>query len=286
MNKIFVFPKLSSYDIGIRIGGAGLANCLFTFARAYIYSYLHNLQLLNPTWQRIGTGPYIRREIDKRHYFNLFKPMGVYGLKKYLILHTYKIQTEPDSPNELYQGTNKKSVIVFEGVKNYFADIYGHNSLIKDFIIQNVNEKYLQPLKQRNFDKIIGIHIRLGDFIDSVRAPITWYKEIISAINKKLDYNIKFFLFSDGKEEELRDILSIKNVERVYFGSSISDIIALSNCKIIIGSNSSFSCWGAYLGKVPSIFYKKDFGNIFNDGTCEVVMERLQDLPDNLFNKI
>ena len=79
---------------------------------------------------------------------------------------------------------------------------------------------------------------------------------------KKKHSNYKFLIFSDGTEEELKDILDIPSTERAFFGNAIADIYAISKCCYLIGSDSTFSGWGAFLGQVPCTFYKKHYGPI------------------------
>ena len=87
MSRLFVFPKFSQGDhFGIRLGGPGLGNLLFPFARAIIYSNKNNIPLINPTWPNIKVGPVLRNERDKRFYIDLFKTTGITGPYKYYLL--------------------------------------------------------------------------------------------------------------------------------------------------------------------------------------------------------
>ena len=66
-------------------------------------------------------------------------------------------------------------------------------------------------------------------------------------------------------------LLSIPNVKRVYFGGAIQDIVAISKCYYLIGSDSSFSAWGAFLGQVPCIFYRLQFGPVLNNSKLQII---------------
>lgn len=58
----YVYPKLSEKDLGfIRLGGAGLGNLLFTYARALVYARDHGCQMIWPTW------PSVKLEIGRAH---------------------------------------------------------------------------------------------------------------------------------------------------------------------------------------------------------------------------
>ena len=63
------------------------------------------------------------------------------------------------------------------------------------------------------------------------------------------------YIFSDAENTELEEILNINNCKRVYFGSAISDMIALSRCKVLVSSASTFSMWASFLGQMPTIWF-------------------------------
>jgi len=62
----------------------------------------------------------------------------------------------------------------------------------------------------------------------------------------------------------LKELITIPNVKRVFYGNAMADIWALSKCKIIIGSDSTFSGGGAYIGQKPIVFRKCHFGRVLN----------------------
>lgn len=78
----YIYPQLSlkpSQDFGFfRLGGPGLANCLFVVARAYLKAKDLNCEMLRPTWERLSIGQFIRREKDKRFYRGLFKNESIW----------------------------------------------------------------------------------------------------------------------------------------------------------------------------------------------------------------
>lgn len=49
---VFAFPRLSKTDLlFIRVGGNGLGNLMFTWARCLAASQRHGWQMVWPTWQ-------------------------------------------------------------------------------------------------------------------------------------------------------------------------------------------------------------------------------------------
>lgn len=61
--------------------------------------------------------------------------------------------------------------------------------------------------------------------------------------------NEKFLVFSDDPEWCFKQPM-FKDCEFMH-GTEIEDMNAMANCKHIIGANSSFSWWSAYLGDYP-----------------------------------
>ncbi len=62
-------------------------------------------------------------------------------------------------------------------------------------------------------------------------------------------------IFSDGSSDDLGPLLALPLTQRLTFGSSIADLLALSYANVLITSGgSSFSQWASYLGRMPVIW--------------------------------
>lgn len=253
----YIYPKLPAAAgtyAWFRFSGSGLANCLFVYARAIKRAHEIGATIITPTWFNISVGPYLRRQTDKRHYLGLFNNNGeVGGLNKLFKLLFFK-----------------NDIDVIEGLSTYFEDIIDDAPYISSYIEQHVQPNILQQVVAFDFTNCVAVHVRLGDFPENVRVPISWYQEKIKYL-KSIHPNYKFCLFSDGTDAELKDLLSIDGVQRAFFGNAIADIFAISKCCYMIGSDSTFSGWGAFLGQVPCIFYRKHYGRILKDSTQEIV---------------
>lgn len=284
MGKIvaYVYPDLPAVrNFGIiRFRGSGLANCLFVASRAFVISHKFNLTFLNPTWTNFSFGPYIRGESDKRHYFRLFKSSGVTGIAKLRIL----MSLPRISLNNALEF--QKGIVFIDGLNGYFEQLIEHQPLIQGFIFSLVSDEIINKFRHLDFSNVIGIHVRLGDYPESRRTSLEWYIEMIELINEVGRNRFEFYLFSDGKQEELKTLISIHRVKKVFFGSSIEDIIALSNCRVIIGSDSTFSAWAAFLGNTPIIFAKRHFGPVLNDSSKELVSETVDKISDRFLRSL
>lgn len=265
----YVYPKLSEHDLGIvRLGGAGLGNILFTWARAAVFARDHGCAMIWPTWPSIKLGPILRREQDKRFYGDLFQNRqgAVGGIRKLKLLASCSRLKESQKENIRLED---ETIVEFTGFEGCFEEILYEYGYIYNLITANLQARNQAPLSedfQEEAKKGAAIHIRLGDFSRVSEAevkngrhdsalPIDWYVEIIGEIRRYAGPDLPFYIFSDGTEEELAPVLSLPDVKRVTFGTSIADILALSRFPLLVASGSSFSMWARYLGRADCICY-------------------------------
>lgn len=263
---IYLYPRLSELDfMFIRLGGAGLGNILFPYVRAVLYQKSHpDTQLIWPTWFNVKVGPIIHRDIDKRFYNDLFVNNSGYidRFQKAWILMTRKHISE----KELLEGKAlPECVVEFTGMENCFEGMMDDSQVLLDNLVANLNPKNKAALE---FDGSRGItmHIRLGDFARATweevkqgkhnsSIPIEWYVTMAQELRSIIGAETPVYVFSDGTDEELRPLLELGNVERVTFGSSIGDVLALSRAKLLVASGSSFSMWARYLGRMTTVMF-------------------------------
>ncbi len=244
----YTFASLGKMEsTGIRIGGAGLGNILFPWAKALVYSKQYNLKQIPTTWRAIKFGTFLRKEKDKRLYYNLFKEKNNIGfIKKFFLLNF----------------SNK--VKFFNSMDNLFDDFKFEHKYVKGQLIKIINPIHLSQISNFNH-KFIGVHIRRGDFLISqdeselrnglwnYRVPTKWY---LSLIKKLKQYtNLPIYIFSDTYCEDLLDIIELENCKYISTGSAISDMIALSKSKLLLTSGSTFSMWSSFLGQSHTIWF-------------------------------
>ena len=137
----------------------------------------------------------------------------------------------------------------------------------KKLQLSNNNNHILQKIELTNS---VFIHVRRGDYYSPTyikklggTCPIDYYDKAIDYIKKHVG-NIHCFVFSDDicwvKE-------NLKIPDPVYIDwntgeKSFWDLYLMSHCKYAIIANSTFSYWGAVLGKSKSIVcYPKKWVN-------------------------
>lgn len=278
----YIYPKLMGKDLlFMRLGGNGLANSMLVTARAsVICNKIGGVCLLRPTWERFSPSQYLKREKDKRTYRNLFKGSTLVATaKKIKVLLTNRKYTEAQF-SEFEKAD--KGVLIVEGFVwsaspyKYLAQNY---SVVCNYFNNNMSPKALKHLEGYDFSDTVAVHVRLGDYkkMNGLITQVDWYVNIIQRIKIKND-KLHFIIFSDGEDEELHPILQIKGTQRVFFGNALADIVAMSRCRIIIGSSSSFSAWGAFLGQVPLIAEKMHFGDVLKDTSKQYFANERNDI--------
>jgi hypothetical protein len=301
MKNIFVNVKLSGIDLlGFRMGGAGLGNILFPWARGVVFAKKNNIKKINSTWSTFKIGTFLRKEKDKRTYRNIFLENNIKGFFKVFYLLISKKIDEKELENKSLKPTLFPTIINFSGMKNQMMDIRSDYEIVKKELFNIVRDKHVL-LSLKNKPQAIAVHIRLGDFYipnnekeiregkTNCRLPLQWYIQIINNIREKTSKNINVLVFSDGSDEELLDILSLNNVIRAKGGTAIADMLSLSYAQLLIASNSTFSLWSSYLGRVSTIwfpgthrtklFFKEE--NLF-----EGELDYNDSIPDKILSKL
>lgn len=195
----------------------------------------------------------------------MFNDIGISGLKKAWLLFTLRI-------------FGRKDVEVHNGLGNYFQDLNKDVPLVQEYFNKILKKETVAKVDEQRMKDMVAVHVRLGDYVPEMRVDISWYRGVIEDIIKEYPQQ-RFALFSDGSDEELKSLLSIPNVERCFFGNAFADMWAISKCKFIIASDSTFSAWGAFLGQRPILFCKRHFPPVYDGRIPEAVLGTQTHLP-------
>lgn len=150
------------------------------------------------------------------------------------------------------------------------------NKYFNNNVINELREMYFNVSKPEPVKCDIAIHIRRGDvgLIDKRKpknpdgsANRNWmqryndnnyYVKTINFLRKKYDKNLKIVIFSQGKEEDFKEIVDLQddNIEFSLNGDWRIAHISLVNAPILINSISEFSWTAALLSN--GIIYKND----------------------------
>ncbi|MEM0940069.1 MAG: alpha-1,2-fucosyltransferase [Bacteroidota bacterium] len=273
--KFYAYPKFKSrYGdyFFFRLTGSGLGNNLFVWAKFKVFVKEFGAIPISPTWLQLNItkNKYFLEHL-KRHNIGLFKKdkKSISGLMKLIImLCKPKINRnsfeESISKNRNLNRRFQNHVVLVSGMDDHFEYISKEHHFIKNELLAIVKEKHKKAL-EFDFSRSISAHVRLGDFgqatnvkdikLNNMRLGISWYVQMINQIRSRLDKKFKVFIFSDGTDYELKELLGLENVKRLDFGSPIGDMIGLSQSNLLITSGSTYSMWASYLGRMPVVWH-------------------------------
>lgn len=262
---VFAYPRLSKTDLlFVRIGGNGLGNLMFTWARCLAAARRHGWRMIWPTWGSFKPKNWRVNPYDHRTYFDVFRPQGQYvtGWRKPWSLARYRWIPEAQA---LERGAPPGSVVEFRGMEGMFRPFLDDHRLVYDELLEIAQPQHLRALDDTD-PAPIGIHVRRGDFVQqgsyeqmisqhNSLLPLEWYVGALQAARVAAGREVRAYVFSDGTSEELAPLLGLPAVERADYGSGLGDMLGLSRSRLLIASGSTFSMWGSYLGQVPAIWH-------------------------------
>jgi len=137
----------------------------------------------------------------------------------------------------------------------------------KNIKLSNKNQQILEEIQNSNS---VFLHVRRGDYYSPQyikklggTCPISYYERAIQHITSKAS-NTKFFVFSDDIKW-VKENITIPDPTYIDWNTetdSYIDMYLMSQCKHAIIANSTFSYWGAQLGKVKdTIIYPTKWVN-------------------------
>lgn len=279
---IYCYPLFSKIDLlCFRIGGPGLGNLLFPWARAIILAEENGYRNIAPNWTQFKIGPLLRKENDIRSYSQIFKnnPNDLIGFNRLkALINNRRIPENLIGNVDLRAG----DIIITEGMGTMFSDILKYHNLIYSKLLSIYkNQQFDNLIMKFDVHNSIAVHIRFGDFKKSknlndinTRQPIEWYVDAILAVRKKLNFDIRVNIFSDANDIEIGKVLALPSVFRIVGNNALDDIFLISKHRLLIASGSTFSMWASFLGQVPTIWFPgKKIQNLLEDSNLEVEYE-------------
>lgn len=253
---------------------AGLGHRLFVWARALVFARINDLPLLVAGWNRFAIGPMLRRERRSRLYVSYFRGDGCGPLVRAMAACTLRRVVEP--PIERLSGAQhgqKACLYVFTKAphwSDYFGVIKPHRDYVRDHLMGMIRRRHYRLLADCA-RPVVGLHIRMGDYRPlrpgedfstaggHVRTPLSYYGAAVRALREIHGSELPVSVFTDGYPDELREVLDLPGVSLVDTGSDIADLLLLSRSDVMVGSNSSFAFWAAFLSERTVLMHPLHF---------------------------
>jgi hypothetical protein len=238
-----------------RLGRAGLGNELFPLLRGAEISEATGRHLIAPRWFQLRVGPTLRGERDKRAYWRLFRRWEPAEAILRVCVET-RIRLVPKLVGD--DAANDPQYLVVSGMDGYFSAFTQSGNWHSNLLRQLARPKVLSAPRSG----YLSVHIRLGDFAragevarlhtNNLSAPLHWYASQISLFRERHP-DVPVVVSSDGTNQELLEVLSLPGVERSWAKNALDEMLIISCAVGLIGSRSTFSAWGAFLGDVPMV---------------------------------
>lgn len=280
---------------------AGLGHMLGAWARCVVWSKKHHVRMLAPQWFHLRVGPYLRREPDKRAYHRLFHSEGyVDGFPRALCLAFARRIGESHAADAWSSPpTTEPTLVVFHEDHGLDCVRDEHPVLLAE-LLRITRRRYVDQAIID--DPFIGVHVRRGDFSSAstetelrtgrknLRTPVEWYATALTALRRALGEDKPARLFSDGTLDELRPLLGLPAVELMPTRSAITDILTLSQARVVLASGSGFSQWACFLGQMPTLWFPGQHHFRLRTGAegadLEVEWEADTPMPDRLVSAV
>lgn len=252
--------------------GGGLGNQIFCYA---FYLYMKDKY----PQERIY-GLYNKKKLSEHHGLEIDKwfdvdlpPQKWYSTAFCAILYLWKKivkKTQFVETNRDY--CENENAIAFLAFK--YTNLYYPNY---EWLRFKIDEERLSPQNQEELKKIrscnsVFVHVRRGDFLSprykeafEGTCPLDYYEKAVMHVKQEVSKPC-FFVFSDdlpwAKEHLPLAGCSVRYVDWNKGLESPIDMYLMSQCKYAIIANSTFSYWGAYLGRNKErVFYPTKWNN-------------------------
>ena len=263
----------------------GLANRLRLHCLAYAYA-LKTKRKLVIDWKRnascdatyhdlflSGPSSFTMLPHWERLYFRLARRFDRYSFESNTLLNGSGVESLVDLPNRVVDVSNLDASVERGSRLGPY-----HQEVIKSLSPQiEIKEKVNQFLCQFK-SPTVGIHVRLGDFVNKYGAALPSMERYVAIIQKitKFCPDAVFILVSDGDEEALKPLLSAGkckvrpkvNMRQSLEGmqDALTDLLILSATDLVVSTpNSSFGGLAAIIGNKPIVRATEDWERTLNE---------------------
>lgn len=289
-----------------KLPDAGLGNKLFTWAHGLIFAQKNKLTHKSCGFTKIKIGPLLRGEKSLRFYNNYFKQSAIiYKSVLYLLSKFKKIEKIDYKDCNSQILVKNKTIYLFNQIphwSDFFLHIRENRSIVINNFFDSLNTTIYKKYQLKD-SPAIGVHIRMGDFkklqentdfssVGHTRTPLQYFIDCITLVRSVTSKKLPITIFSDGKEDELKEVLALPDTKLADDDSDILQMLHLSKSKLIIlSAGSTFGQWAAFLSEAAVINHYQHFSNYirpkdFNEKHFEGIINFSEPLPTQLTKNI
>lgn len=227
----------------VRLKG-GLGNQLYQIAAINSFCKDNNYKFFIDYGIRFGCGQGKHPSTYKDNLYKNFETKTINPDEKFKLIQETNFRYTPftkTDDNVVYDGYFQ-TFKYFEKYKNELNDWFNFNSDLTGKIQQK-----LDSIKNKTNKKIVGVHVRRGDYTYTPNIHPTVPKKFYDQAKEMFPNHI--FLYAT--DDLTRTSADFKfDDENIYINGKdeLEDFITLSLCDSLIIGNSSFAAWASYLG--------------------------------------
>lgn len=226
----------------------GLGNQLFQIAAGYAYAKKYDKKLIiNSANWNASQGNHVLSYKD-----NIFKNFeyGTYYTRD--VIHygegpNFNYDKIPYIPGNVVLTGYFQSLKYFEDVKDEFVSMLNLPGIVIQKFIGDID---------------VAFHIRRGDYLKypdiHYICDTKYFEYFFNIFTPEYKKGTRILAFTDSPDyvaEEFKD----KEFHIIRSNSDVKELACMSQCDIIVGSNSSFSWWASLIGGKPCYFPSKWF---------------------------
>ena len=227
----------------------GIGNQLFQIAAGYAYAKKYDKKLIiDPSNWFAGQGNHIlsyKDTIFKNFEYGSIITRDVIGIHE----NQFNYSELPYYHGNVSLNGYFQSLKYFEEVENEFINLLN---------LPETNKEHLTCCRPIS----VGFHIRRGDYLkypDIHYICDTKYFDYFFDIFNMTKNNLSICVFTDSPEHVLNEFK--QEYHLIKSSSDVKDLAYMSQCDIIVGSNSTFSWWASLIGRKTSYFPSKWFAD-------------------------
>ncbi|MEO6327871.1 MAG: alpha-1,2-fucosyltransferase [Ginsengibacter sp.] len=159
--------------------------------------------------------------------------------------------------HEYYKSLILKSKILFcDGWVFSHETTLKYRSIYQELFNPAIEKSNLETLwlnKTNDNEKIVGVHIRRGDYKTYADGIYFFeddvYIDKMKQMELSLNQNCKFIIFSNDDQLDFSKYTKLFKNILISNNSVVTDHYLMSKCDYIIGPPSTFSIWASYIGE-------------------------------------
>lgn len=242
-----------------------MCNRLWQYIDQVAWAMKNNEKVVSLFWDpslndfdNLRNNPYIKFPLYIR-VFQKGKTGDLYRRTLIKLLHNHVVQGIFAKPFFQKHGFVNSNTIMFR--HEYYPEVWEQEKGLfapSTAIAERIDAEF-DHCRQNSTGKIVGIHLRKGDYKDYYDGFYYYedeeYADFMRQMVKLLGEDTYFFIASNEKID--KDHFKEFHMMDSHNTKAAEDMYCLSKCDYIMGPFSTFSGWASFYGQVPYYYFRR-----------------------------